>query len=159
MLPIPLLNSVQCFTPSRWDIMVDRANNYFKQGNFNKAEDEWKSVIELDKTKIYPHIGLSLTYIAQRRYKKAMNEIRLNSHEVYDEEIYSEAYKSWRKDLFYSFLFPLILFIVFLVFVLRIVFPYINKHFFSRIKSFLSILVFSLKGMKKIGQKTFFGLS
>ena len=147
--------SIQCFTPSRWDKMVDRANKYFEQGNFDKAEDEWKSVIELDKTKIYPHIGLSLTYLARKKYKEAMNELRVNSREVYDEEIYSEAYKSWRKELFRSLLFPLILFIVFLAFVLKIVFPYINRYFSSHIKGLLSILIFSLKEMKKIGQKNF----
>lgn len=86
--------AITLFNPTEFGNLVYSAIDEFDKGEYEKSEQSWKKVKDLDGNYDLAYIGIGRALLRQKDYKAAMDYFELK----YDDENWSKAYKQYRKQ-------------------------------------------------------------
>lgn len=86
--------TVTVFEPTDYGRLVKQAQKYTLDGDYDKARENWQSVLRSDKNCRYAYIGLAKAAFAEKDYKTALDYGRKGL----DRDVYSRAYSQLRGE-------------------------------------------------------------
>lgn len=121
------LRSVIIFEPTLYGQLLIDAEGYYRDGDYDKANECWKQVTELNSNFAYPYVGLGNAEINNGNYEDAMAYYEFAD----DRNAYSNAKEKLRKDSM-SVKFP---YIVGAVLILALLF--VGKGIYIRVRRYV----------------------
>lgn len=86
---------VQILEPGSLSLLIDRANEAFRSGDYEGAHRAWEDVIQLNNYLDFAHVGLGDTFLKQHRWQAAIREFELGR----DVWRHSLALREYRRQL------------------------------------------------------------
>jgi len=90
------LNNIQVFEPTAYIKYIHEAIRMYHEGNYEKAKEIWKKVLEINGNYTLGHKGIAKSLIKEKKWKEAMEEYLIAD----DKTGYSEAFSKYRHQLF-----------------------------------------------------------
>lgn len=87
--------SITVFTPTDFGAMIYKATEHYACGEYDEAAAVWEDVLKVNGNYDLAYVGLGKAYTQQKRYKEAMDYLRLKR----SRRLYSKAFKYYRKAI------------------------------------------------------------
>jgi len=86
--------AITLFVTTEYGRLIYDAVDQFDLGEYDKAENSWRKVMELNGNYDLAYIGIGRSLLRQKKYEEAMEYFKLK----HDAENYSKAFKQYRKQ-------------------------------------------------------------
>ncbi|MFW5987886.1 MAG: YIP1 family protein [bacterium] len=123
-------NNITVFKQTRYAQLIHQAINYYNNGLYELASQNWKQVLELNNNFSLAYRGLALSNFRANNYKTAMYMSKMSE----DRDLYSDIFTYYRQNVLKKNFDIVIYFLIFIMLVL-LGFNYIyNKNIFGKHK-------------------------
>jgi hypothetical protein len=86
---------LQSYTPTEYTQSIFRAQQYFNNGYYMEAGNEWNNVLRFNQMSVLAHNGLGKAWLYQEEYEKAQYEFFVAGNREYYSQAFWETRNNW----------------------------------------------------------------